>query len=66
MDYEQRIADMENHLAEHPKDYQTVIALLKMKSKKIEHDMKDIRNQKLQKVAHARAMLKAKEEQNEE
>ena len=37
MKYEQRVARLEEHLREHPKDYQAVIAHLKAKSDLIEH-----------------------------
>lgn len=39
MDYAQRLRNLDTHIAEHPKDYQAVIARLKVRSDAIEHEM---------------------------
>lgn len=38
MDYNKRLEKLDKHLAEHPKDYQSVIARMKTYSNAVEHE----------------------------
>lgn len=63
MNHKDRIHNMEQHLEEHPKDYQTVIALLKAKSDYYDHSMKRIKDERVKKVAEMRRRLHEESEQ---
>lgn len=39
MDYYERLEKLDKHIAEHPKDYQSVIARLKTYSDAVDHEM---------------------------
>lgn len=58
MDYEAKITRMKGHLAEHPADYQTVISLLKVNSKRIDHARKVKQDMRAKRVAEARRLLR--------
>lgn len=54
MDYTQRLENLDAHIAEHPTDYQAVIARLKVRSDAIEHQMYLKRVERLKRVAKYR------------
>lgn len=54
MDYITKLERIDAHLAEHPKDYQTVIARLKIQSDAIEHMRKHEMDMRLKRVAEIR------------
>lgn len=54
MDYISKLDRMDAHLTKHPKDYQTVIARLKLYSKAVDHQRKQSVNERLKKVAQYR------------
>lgn len=54
MDYTQRLENLDAHIAEHPTDYQAVIARLKVRSDAIEHQMYLKRIERLKRVAKYR------------
>lgn len=54
MDYIDRLERLDNHIKEHPKDYQAVIAKMKTYSDAIEHDLYLRRIERLKKVAKYR------------
>lgn len=54
MDYIKKLEQLDKHLAEHPKDYQTVIARMKTHSDAIEHEMYLRRIARLKKVERYR------------
>lgn len=58
MDYRTKIERMDNHLKEHPHDYQTVIARLKLASEAFDHEQKKKVATRLKRVAEVRRQLK--------
>lgn len=56
MDYEKRLRKLEEHLAEHPKDYQASIARVKTYSDAVEHQMYLRKIERLKRVAKFRRM----------
>lgn len=54
MDYVSKLKRLDRHLAEHPTDYQAVIARLKTRSDAIEHQMYLRRIERLKRVAEYR------------
>lgn len=54
MDYEKRLDSLNRHIAEHPTDYQAVIARLKLRSDAIEHEMYLRKTARLKRVAEFR------------
>ena len=64
MDYLKKLEQMDRHLEEHPKDYQTVISRLITYSNAIEQERKERVNARLREVAKYRKQRK--EKQNEE
>lgn len=54
MDYREKIARVEMHLKEHPRDYQSRISLLKLRSSEIEHRRYEKRLERLREVAYYR------------
>lgn len=54
MDYIDRLERLDNHIKEHPKDYQAVIAKMKTYSDAIEHDLYLRRVERLKKIAKYR------------
>lgn len=54
MDYNEKLERLDRHLAEHPKDYQTVIARLKTFSDAVEHEMYLKKVERLKRVAEYR------------
>lgn len=58
MDYTERLEKLNEHINEHPKDYQAVIAQLKMRSDAYEHAMYRKRIERLRKVAHIKRKRK--------
>ena len=61
MNYNDRLKALDEHLAEHPKDYQASISRLKTYSKAVEHQMYLRKIERLKRVAEFR-----KRGQNEE
>lgn len=55
---EDRLRRLEIHVRNHPTDYQSVIALLKLRSKNIERIRKQQQIQRLRKIAAYRHTLK--------
>ena len=62
MDYEKKITNMRKHLSDNPADYQTVISLLKLNSKRISHERKVKQDMRSRRVAEMRKMLKENED----
>lgn len=54
MDYIKKLEQIDRHLAEHPKDYQAVIAKMKTYSDAIEHEIYLKRVERMKKVAKYR------------
>lgn len=54
MKYAERLEKLDAHIAQNPKDYQAVIARLKMRSDAIAHIQKHQRDMRLKKVAEIR------------
>lgn len=54
MDYREKLERLDRHLAEHPKDYQSVIARIKTYSDAVEHEMYLRKIARLKKVAKYR------------
>lgn len=54
MDYNERLRKLDEHLAEHPKDYQARISRLKTYSDAVEHQMYLKRIARLKRVAEYR------------
>lgn len=65
MEIEERLLKLHEHVEEHPTDYQSVVAELKLRSKYIEHERRQIEIERLQEVAEIRKRRKAYEEQRE-
>ena len=61
MDIEENIARVEDHLQRHPADYQSVISLLKLKSRAVEKKIKDRRIEKQKRIAECRRILDEKQ-----
>ena len=66
MDYVKKLERMDEHLKEHPHDYQTVISRLKTASDAYEHQRKRQRNWRLKRVAEVRRQLKEIEDSGKE
>ncbi len=54
MEYTERLEKLDRHLIEHPTDYQSVIARLKLRSDAIEHQMYLRKVERLKRVAKYR------------
>lgn len=54
---EDRLRRLENHVANHPTDYQSVIALLKLRSEAIDKERQKAKIERLRKIAKYRRML---------
>ena len=54
MDYEEKIRRMDEHLKEHPKDYQTVISRMKTASAYVDHERQKVVNARLKRLAEIR------------
>lgn len=54
MDYAEKLERLDRHLAEHPKDYQSVIARMKTYSDAVEHEMYLRKVARLKRVAEVR------------
>lgn len=54
MDYIEKLDRLDKHLAQHPTDYQSVIARMKTYSDAVEHEMYLRRVERLKKVAKYR------------
>lgn len=52
-----KIDRIDNHLISHPHDYQSVIARMKLYSKAIDYQQRQIANKRLKKVAEYRRRL---------
>lgn len=57
MNYEERLQNLDEHLKEHPTDYQAVIARLKIQSDAYEYERKKRVYERLKKVAYYRRLL---------
>lgn len=58
MDYKAKIERMDNHLKDHPHDYQTVIARLKLASEAFDYEQRKKVVMRLKRVAEVRRQLK--------
>lgn len=58
MDYITKLEQIDRHLAEHPKDYQAVIARLKTFSNAVEHERYLRRIERIKKVAYYKGLDK--------
>lgn len=58
MDYKAKLERMDNHLREHPHDYQTVISRLKVASDAYDYQQKKKVDMRLKRVAEVRKQLK--------
>jgi len=54
MDYEMRMDKILHHLEKHPHDYQSKISLLKLNSKRIEHERRQVMIGRLRNLAEIR------------
>ncbi len=61
MDYAEKLDRMDRHLQDHPHDYQTVIARLKVTSQAIDYATKKDRDMRLKRLAEIR---RKREERN--
>lgn len=64
MDYEQKLRKIEQHLEEHPHDYQSVISLIKTNSDAIAERKRLEMIEKKRKVAKIRAERRARHEKS--
>ena len=60
MDYNERLAKLDKHIADNPKDYQAVIGRMKCYSDAVEHQMY------LRKVARLKRVAEFRRERNEQ
>ena len=58
MNYTEKLQRMDNHLREHPHDYQTVISRLKVASEAFDYEQKKKLSIRLKRVAEVRRQLK--------
>lgn len=65
MEMTERLQRLHEHIQDHPSDYQSVIAELKLRSKFIEHQGYLRQVEKLKRVAEIRERKKRHAEQNE-
>lgn len=63
MDYEEKITRMRKHLSDNPADYQTVISLLKVNSKRIDHERKKAQDMRSKRVAEMRRRLENEDDE---
>lgn len=61
MNYNERLARLDRHLEDHPKDYQSVIARMKTFSDAVEHELYLKRVYRLKKLAEVRRQLREME-----
>lgn len=62
MDYNKKLEKLDRHLAENPKDYQSVIARLKTYSDAVEHEQHQRKIARLKRVAEYRREYEQKSE----
>ena len=62
---EERLQKLENHVREHPTDYQSVIALYKLRSDNYSRQMKQRQIAKLRKIAKYRRELNGGESEQQ-
>ena len=60
MDYNEKLKKLDNHIARHPKDYQSVISRMKTYSDAVEHEMY------LRKIARLKRVAKYRRQRNGE
>lgn len=58
MDYMKKLSRMDEHLAQHPHDYQTVIARLKLASEAYDYEVKKKRDMRLKRLAEIKKKLR--------
>ena len=58
MDYERKLRRLDEHLAEHPSDYQAVISRLKVRSDAIEHQIYMRKIDRLKRIAAVKKQVK--------
>ena len=63
MNYEEKITRMRKHLSDNPADYQTVISLLKVNSKRIDHERKKALDMRSKRVAELRRRLENEDDE---
>lgn len=59
MTKKERIVNLQEHLKEHPADYQSRISLFKMKSEQVEYEARKKQNEKAKIIAECRRKLDA-------
>lgn len=57
MDYIRKLEQMDNHLREHPHDYQTVISRMRVASDAYDYQQKQKRNYRLKRLHEVRRQL---------
>ena len=62
MDYISRLEKMDKHLQEHPHDYQTVIARLKLASEAIDYERHKRASMRLKRLAEIKRQLREEDE----
>ena len=65
MGLEEKLLRLHEHVQEHPTDYQSVIAEMKMYSKYIDHERKQVENERRREVARIRKRRKEYEERKQ-
>lgn len=58
MDYAKKLSRLDEHLKEHPRDYQAVIGRIKMQSDAYEHELYKRKIGRLQRLSKVRKMRK--------
>lgn len=58
MDYNEKLAQLDRHISEHPTDYQAVISRLKVRSDAIEHEIYKRKIYRLKRLAEVRRQLR--------
>lgn len=65
MELEERLQRLHAHVQENPKDYQSVISELKMRSKVIEHERRQVEIERLRAVAEIRKRRREVEDEEQ-
>lgn len=63
MDYVKKLQTMDEHLARHPHDYQTVIARLKLASEVYDHQVWKTRQERLKRLSEIKKRLKEEDDE---
>ena len=63
MDYVKKLQTMDEHLARHPHDYQTVIARLKLASEVYDNQVRKTRQERLKRLSEIKKRLKEEDDE---